>query len=206
MLGILFLSSGAAADSILIDDFETDLSRWEENSFQGKNVYRLVLEANGNRALQVDSQDSASALIQNIEFDPVAFPRLRWRWKISSVLPSGDARVKQKDDYPARVYVIFPHFFKPLSRSINYIWANRLNVGEVVPSLYFQRSVMLAVESGNQLAGEWVEEERNLLEDYRRVFGEDPPLVGGIAIMTDSDDTGESARAWYDDLQLLKAD
>lgn len=194
------------ADVYLIDNFETDLSRWHEEVFHGANEYSLVTDEDGNQVLQAFSQRSASALVQGLNIDANQFPRLSWRWKITQTVESGNARVKEKDDYAARIYVIFPHWFKPLSRSINYIWANQLKVGEVVPSTYFQRSVMLAVESGNQLAGQWVQEERNLVEDYRRLFGEDPPQIGAIAIMTDTDDTGEEALAWYDDLQLQKSD
>lgn len=204
--GCLSAGPALAEELLLIDDFENDLSRWNEEVFSGRNDFRLVMDASGSKVLQVASHDSASALIHEIEFSPAEYPLLRWRWKIEATVPSGNARTKEQDDYPARIYVIFPHFFKPFSRTINYIWANKLEIDEVVPSLYFSRSVMVAVESGDQRAGEWVEEKRNLLEDYRRIFGEDPVSVGGIAIMTDSDDTGESARAWYDDLRLQKAD
>lgn len=36
------------------------------------------------------------------------------------------------------------------------------------------------------------------------LFGEEPPLAGGIAIMTDTDNTGESATAYYDDIRIEK--
>jgi hypothetical protein len=61
---------------------------------------------------------------------------------------------------------------------------------------------MVAVESGTERVGEWLVERRNVLADYRRLFGEEPPAVGAIAIMTDTDNTGASAEAWYDDLQI----
>lgn len=35
-------------------------------------------------------------------------------------------------------------------------------------------------------------------------FGEEPPQVEGIAIMTDTDNTGESAIAYYDDIKIEK--
>jgi hypothetical protein len=61
---------------------------------------------------------------------------------------------------------------------------------------------MIAVESGNGKAGQWVSEQRNVLEDYRRYFGQDPPRPGAVAIMTDSDNTGESATAWYGPISI----
>ena len=61
---------------------------------------------------------------------------------------------------------------------------------------------MLAVESGNRKAGQWVFEERDLLADYRLLFGTDPQAANAIAIMTDTDNTGENAEAWYGDISL----
>jgi hypothetical protein len=59
---------------------------------------------------------------------------------------------------------------------------------------------MVVVESGDTHAGRWVEERRNVREDYRLLFGAEPPEISGVAIMTDSDNTGESATAWYGDI------
>jgi hypothetical protein len=61
---------------------------------------------------------------------------------------------------------------------------------------------MIAVESGAAKAGTWVEERRNIVADYRRAFGGAPPRIGAIAIMTDTDNTGGSAEAWYDDIRI----
>jgi len=58
------------------------------------------------------------------------------------------------------------------------------------------------VESGNEKAGTWVSEERNIFEDYRKMFGEEPPALGGVAIMTDTDDTQDEATAYYGDISL----
>jgi hypothetical protein len=63
---------------------------------------------------------------------------------------------------------------------------------------------MVAVESGAERTGAWVDERRNVLEDYRAIFGEEPPSVGAVAIMTDTDNTGESALACYDDIVISR--
>ena len=62
---------------------------------------------------------------------------------------------------------------------------------------------MIAVETGSTRTGRWVVEKRNVLEDYRRVFGLDPPKAGAIAIMTDTDNTGEEAVAYYGPIRIL---
>jgi len=98
--------------------------------------------------------------------------------------------------------VVFPHFIPALTKSINYIWANKLPRGERCPNPYYSRTMMIAVESGEEKVGTWVTEKRNVFEDYRTCFGEDPSSAGAIAIMTDTDNTGESAVAYYDDIKL----
>lgn len=192
-----------AVESILIDDFEKGLSPgWSVEIFAGETGYRVV-EENGNHVLSATSQGTASGLFYEKKIDLGTFPILTWRWRIEQTVPGGDVRTKAGDDYPARVYVVFPHWFFPKTRSINYIWANKLAVGETVPSPFTANSRMVAVRSGEKEAGEWMTESRDVYADYRRIFGEDPRPVGAVAIMTDSDNTGTSARAWYDDIRFL---
>jgi hypothetical protein len=63
---------------------------------------------------------------------------------------------------------------------------------------------MIAVESGEEKVGRWIVERRNVYEDFKMLFGDEPPEVGGIAIMTDTDQTGESVTAYYDDVIIEK--
>jgi hypothetical protein len=190
----------------MIDDFENGINpQWEEKVFKGKTRYTVVPGDQG-MVLRADSRTTASGLVFEKEFDLKDFPLLAWRWKVSNVLVKGDARSKAGDDYAARVYVIFPHWFPPKTRSINYIWANRLPRDDFIPNSFYGNAVMLAVESGPEKVGRWVKERRNVLADYRMIFGEEPPMAGAIAIMTDTDNTGESAVALYDDIRLESGD
>jgi hypothetical protein len=129
------------------------------------------------------------------------------------------------DDYPARIYVTFEYdpdsvgLWKrvrylaarqvlgdlPIG-AITYIWASHAEVGSIVDNAYARGFVkMIVVESGPDRTGRWREETRNLYDDFRRAFGEEPPLVNGIAIMTDTDNTGEAAVAYYGDIAFLSA-
>ncbi|HKK01673.1 MAG TPA: DUF3047 domain-containing protein [Desulfuromonadales bacterium] len=203
-LGLALVAAvGQAGDrSLLIDNFEHGLSpKWQTKSFKGQTLYRVVPDGGGH-VLEAVSHDAASGLIYPIKFSLRDYPILSWRWKVSNILPKGDARIKAGDDYAARVYVVFPSWFPPATRSINYIWANRLPRGTHVPNPFFSRAVMVAVESGPSKTGRWVSERRNVYEDYRKIFGGEPPEAGAIAIMTDTDNTGGSATAWYDDITL----
>lgn len=187
-----------------IDDFDLGLNpNWEQVDFKGQTKYSIV-SLDGGQVLQGQSHAGASALVFKKEYDLREFPILSWRWKVKDILAKGDSQIKTGDDYPARIYVVFPHWFAPMTRSINYIWANKLPKGANTPSLYSKNSVMVAVQSGLENSGRWMSENRNVRDDYLKLFGGEPPTVGAIAIMTDSDDTGDSSLAWYDDIRIEK--
>ncbi len=192
----------ACADEIQVSRFATEgLAGWESKNFKGTTDYRLV-QAAGRTVVRAASHDAASGLIRKISFQPSKYRYLRWSWKVSHTITGGDERTRAGDDYAARVYVVFPGRFFWQIRAINYIWANKLAKGYFLPSAYSANSRMVAVESGNGRAGQWWTEERDVFADYRALFGTDPPEAEAIAIMTDTDNTGGSAEAWYGDITL----
>jgi len=87
-------------------------------------------------------------------------------------------------------------------RTLNFIWANQLEIDEIVTSTYTEHARLVALQSGNRQAGEWVREEVNIADQYRRAFGGEPPPIHSLALMTDSDDTGETVRACYRNIKL----
>ena len=139
-------------------------------------------------------------------------------------LKKGNVRLKEGDDYPARLYITFQYdssklgFFEkakfegarllygqyPPIAAINYIWESTAPVGTSILNPYTDRVMMIVVESGTTKLNQWVNEERNLYEDFKRAFGHDPPMISGVAIMTDTDNTGESAIAYYGDILFRK--
>ena len=176
---------------IIIDDFAKGIDPgWRRKSFKGTTEYTWTKE--GNRAyVRATSKGSASGLYYRIEYDPQQYPYITWQWKVDTIIAGGDATKKSGDDYGARVYVVFPAFFFWNTRAINYIWANKLPKDEMIPNPYTSNNIMISVESGRAETGKWLTETRNVYEDYKRFFGQEPPKVGAIAIMTDSDNTGE---------------
>ena len=193
----------ALPSDILLDDYQKGISKnWKETSFKGSTRYEGVQE-DRQRFIKATSNASASALYYEIEFDVREYPFLAWRWKVGNVLAKGDELKKEGDDYAARVYVVFPSALFWRTKAVNYIWANKLPQGQTVPNPFSSNACMIAVQSGPSLVGQWLEEKRNLLEDYRKCFGEDPPKAGAVAIMTDTDNTGEQAVAWYGPIRLL---
>jgi len=190
-----------SADLVLGNFSTGELTGWTPKIFKGETSYTLVSDGD-RRVLMAHSRGAASGLYKEVDLDPRKYPILRWSWKIGGTIPEGDEKRKAGDDYAARVYVIFPRTLFFRTKSINYIWANKLPKGESLPNAFTSNSVMVAVETGDGKAGTWVTEERNVYEDYRSLFGENPPAIGAVALMTDTDNTGGEAVAWYGNIFL----
>lgn len=204
MAAALTAAATAGTGVQTIVDFENGLPPdTEERRFAGQTQYRIV-ELDGGRVLSATAEGDASGLIFPTRFDPAEWPWLEWRWKVDGIVRSGDARYKHGDDYAARVYVIFPHWLPLRTRSINYIWANRLPREAAQANTYTANAMMFALQSGDGKSGEWVAERRNLVEDYRLLFDEEPPDEAMVAIMTDTDQTQEAVQAWYDEIRLVR--
>ena len=185
------------APARLLDDFRNGPGPgWESKSFLGETRYFAAVEDN-IPCLRAEADASASGLFYKTEYDPAGEPILEWSWKVDSLVAKGDARTKAGDDYPARIYVIFPSFLFWRTRALNYVWANRLPEGAAIPNSFTANAMMIAVESGPAHLGQWRTYRRDIRQDFRKYFGEEPPRVGAIAIMTDTDNTGERAAACY---------
>jgi hypothetical protein len=176
-----------------------DLSSWQKKSFKGETVYTVEKEG-GSVVLRAESNNSASGYFRNISLDAKKYPYLNWSWKIQGTVPAEDPYSKAFDDYAARVYLVFPGLMFWQSRSIVYVWADRLPDGKIIASPYSDRVAIVAVESGNRFAGAWRHERRNYVEDYRAYFHGEPDNPAAVAFMTDTDNTGGHAVAWYGDI------
>ncbi|MDP2645768.1 MAG: DUF3047 domain-containing protein [Desulfobacterales bacterium] len=226
---ILIPSSHAlSADEFVVDRFskETESSGipkgWKLLEFKNitkKTRYTAEHSAN-NFFVKAVSENSAMGIYKEVHLDPKEFPLLIWRWKVENVLKNADATQKSGDDYAARIYVAFEYaperasFWEkakygalrlaygqyPPQGVLNYVWDNKLPKEKSLDNAYTERAKMIVVESGTEKVGEWVWEERNVYEDYMRLFGSEPPRISFVAIMTDTDNTGESAVAYYDDI------
>jgi hypothetical protein len=185
--------------------------------------YSLV-EEDGTVVVKAVSNQAASGLTRAISIDPAAYSIIQWRWKISNVIHKGDVSSKAGDDYPARIYITFAFdpdrvgYLERLQhdatrlllgrdvpyRAISYLWGNNSPAGTMVANPYTERAMMFVVEGGSDRSGQWLSEERNIYEDYQKAFGEEPTMISGVAIMTDTDNTQESAVAWYGDIVFRK--
>jgi len=92
----------------------------------------------------------------------------------------------------------------PAHSVLNYIWANQPDDTDPVVSPFTDRSIMIPLQHGPQKVGRWMEETVNVLENYKRFFEGDPPPQAALAIMNDSDNTGESSTSYIQFIEVLK--
>lgn len=207
MSACLAATAAAAENELVIGKFSSgDATGWKTQTIsisKPKTVYTLT-GLDNHRFLRANSTKSASGLIYKFDHLPKDFQTLKWSWKIDRINIKADERQKSGEDFAVRVYAIFPRGVFSSKRAICYVWANKLPKGSHVRSPFSDSIITVAVDSGSALAGQWVFHQRNLRDDYRKFFGEEPPALGAIAIMTDSDNTGETSVGYYGDISLAR--
>lgn len=197
---------------------------WTQIRF-GENAsgtrYDLV-RADSTVVVRARSENGASGLITHKRIDLAQYPILEWRWKVAKTPTSADITQDTTDDAAARLYVTFDYeglglvdriklallrqfgYAEAPSRALNYVWATHRPPEAAHPSPYTDQIMMLPVRSGSTQTDRWVDERRNVRADYRQLFGEDPPPVNGVVLMTDTDNTGGTAHAFYGDIVFRK--
>jgi hypothetical protein len=228
LLCLLLPSSlSPAAESVVLfrEDFAT-LDNWKPFFFPKiKTHSTYTIERDGDRhVLRAESNASASALVYRESFDVYQYPRARWRWRVRNVYVKADPRSKAGDDYPMRVYIMFEYDPEkagvmdritygiakslygeyPPHSSLSYVWASRDDASRFVVSPYTERAMMVLLEMGPARAGTWEDEEIDIVADYQQAFGTKPPARARIAVMNDSDNTGESSVSWMEHLEVSK--
>ncbi len=205
------------SQNIILPDY------WETLLFAGidrHTVYSLVFDE-GIGTIQAVSRGSSSALIRKITINPTRYSTVSFRWKIQDIVESADLTIKKGDDASARVYVSFAYDSTQVSwweavkaeairlyygeyppiASLAYVWASHEKHGQIIESPYTSRVKVIVLEAGAEKKGQWVSEQRNIRADYRAAFGSgDIPMISGVALMTDTDNTGGRAVAWYGDI------
>lgn len=218
----------AAEGDVLLREEFTSLDAWRPLTFpkiERHTTYAIAANADRSESwLKAESDRSASGVVWKKQYDVFAYSRLRWRWRVENIYQKGDATKKSGDDYPIRVYVIFQYdpataapgkrlkygFAKavygeyPPDGGLSYVWESRDNPAEYVVSPYTEAMMMFLKEKGAAKVGQWIEEEADVLADYRKAFGKDPPSSAGLAVMSDSDNTGERAVAFIDWIEVTR--
>lgn len=199
---------------------------WAHQSFPGKQPTRFsYARLEGRDAISVLADGSASMLRQVVRVEPGALGRMRFSWKVPELIAQADLASRENDDAPVRIVLAFEgdrsrftardlalselaHVLtgEPMPyATLMYVWCNKRAPGTVLRSPRTDRIRKLVVESGPRRLNQWLDYERDIRADFQRAFGEAPGALVGIGIMSDSDNTGARAQAWYGPLRLLPA-
>ena len=186
--------------------------------------YRVV-ERDGAAVLEALAEQGGSALHRKIRIDPYRHALIEWRWRVpprqsgesplsAAARVSAMARISiafhgdpQKLDVADRAHLRLAKVLTPNGlpyATLVYVWLRSAPTGTVLVSPYSDRVRLLVVESGEERVGQWINVRRNVLEDYRRVFGDEPSDIVAVGVMSDSDDTRQQARAQFGDITFLR--
>lgn len=174
---------------------------WPSWNGSAASVYSIRSEGD-KKFLHADAGGTAVQIGHEMSWPLKELPFLEWQWRAMLFPGKSDERKKATDDSVLGLYVVFGR--APLVKAIKYIWSDALPVGTALDSPFTSRTKMIVLESGRELAGKWVTERRDVLADYRRLFGdgESDPVAKGIAVLTDADNTNSHAVGDYGDIQI----
>jgi len=194
----------AAEPITILEDFQAfkagdvPTKGWRTRDGSPKGLYSIEEESD-NRFLRAKYTNKSIQIFREKGWKISAQPTLSWSWRVHEFPAGSDERVGEKNDSAAGVYVVFPgRFFVP--RVIKYIWSHQVPVGTVIKR--DDRFPMIVVRSGESSKGEWVSEKRNVLEDFKKLFGmaiQDPKAFG---FLTDGNSVKAKPMADYDNITV----
>jgi hypothetical protein len=161
--------------------------------------------------LKADSVNASSGLVLKKKIDLLKTPYINWRWLTTNKLPSFDETSKAGDDYVARVYVVIDGgmmIWK--SQCLSYVWSSNQAKDTIWNNAFVGSKVkMIAVRGQEANINQWYDEKRNVFNDLVAQFGDKGSdkknqdayrYIDVIAIMTDTDNSGSQATAYYGDI------
>ena len=170
-----------------------------------KYDFRIATQG-GRKGIHLKSANDSSTISKEVKVDVKTWPIVQWSWQVVTLPKGGDARKSATDDEAAQIYVTFPRFPSAVrSRIISYIWDTTAPVGSIFKSEKTGLVTYVVVRSGPADLGKWLTESRNVLEDYKKIYGEAPAEdVGAISIAIDSNDTNSTAESYFGEIFFRK--
>ena len=204
---ILFLSAPAwAEDRLVIADFSAGADArgvpagWQLKEKSGKADLAVVKDE-GTSAVRLRSAATSFSLQKEVHVDLKRFPVLTWKWKVTKLPAGGDFRKPDADDQAAQLFLAFSK-----TRAIVYIWDTSAPQGTMgnAAAPFFMSIKAVVVRSGRTGTGAWITETRNVYDDYRRLFREEPGEINGVRMQINSQYTGTSAESFFADVVFRK--
>lgn len=195
----------AEPSSVLVEDWSRHTvgaagvpEGWQRHDW-GSPKYDFTVVADGaRRVLRMRSESDNSTISREVRIAVRRFPILVWRWKVVTLPAKADSRHRESDDQAAQVYVTFSRFPERVrSRIVGYVWDTTAPAGTIVKSPSVGAVTYVVVRSGRADAGRWLTETRNVYDDYKQIYGEEPPEeIRLISLAIDSNDTRSTAESY----------
>jgi len=197
----IWAGSAWGQSKILVDfstERETVPKGWELSVNTGEAQLQLVQDS-GKQALQMRSDQASFALQKKVRIGLQELPYLVWQWKVTELPKGGDFRRSRTDDQAAQLIVAFSS-----SQFLAYIWDSTAPKGTLAsaPAPLFKKIFAMVMQSGTPGLGTWITERRNVLEDYKQAFGEEPEALEGIRIQINSQHTQSRAESYWHSITL----
>lgn len=175
---------------------------WDLKEFSGRADIEIVRDE--GLALRLRSEATSFVLHRDVVVDLTRHPILSWAWKAIRLPTRGDVRTRSTDDQAAQVYVVFPRWPSPQTRSdvLGYVWDTSAPTGITLSSSQAPNVRVVVVASGSEGLGEWRRFQRDVARDYAALFGRPAPRAGKVALMIDSNDTRSGAEVLVKDLRF----
>lgn len=204
LMGVLAYSSVQHLKEFTFNE-DGALTEWEK-MILNKEVDYVLTKLGGEGYVQALSEKACSAIFYRVKYDLKDYPYLKWKWKVLQFPDASQAvTAKEKDDYAARVYVIFPSWVFTSYQFLEYVWSEDLPEGTIAESPYSKNIKVIVVRSGEATQEDLVSEVRNVYDDYKSAFGKKARRkVGAVAFMCDADGTKTMAKSLFDDIAIVK--
>ena len=175
---------------------------WQKQNWGSPKYDFTVVSESPARVLRLRSEDDSSTISKELTVDVKQLPIIQWRWKVVVLPKGGDARRKETDDEAAQLYVTFPRFPSAVrSRIIAYIWDSTAPAGATFQSQKVGTVTFVVVRSGDAELGRWLTETRNVYDDYKRIYREEPgEALGGVSISINSQNTHSRAESFFGEI------
>ena len=179
---------------------------WRTQSWGSPKYEFEVVAGSPHRVLRLVSNGDSSTINKEVKVDCKDYQVLQWSWKAVELPKGGDARKKATDDEALQIYVTFPRFPAAVrSRVIGYIWDSTAPAGAIFKSEKTGLVTYVVMRSGDADLGKWITETRNVCEDYKKIYGEEPDeRIEAISIGIDSDDTHSRAEGYVGEIVFLR--
>ncbi len=181
-------------------------SEWREKDRDNVDKVYTVVEEDGNHYLHAQDNRTSPAIYRPLSWDLHKYPILTWRWRVWKLPEGADERYGEINDSAAGIYIVYSRNFLGIPTQIKYVWSTSLPIDTVADRKLIARPKVVVLQSGPEKLGQWVTQQVNLYEDFKRLWGKVPPkVVVGIGILTDANATQTEAEADYDDIVVWSA-